>query len=420
MSEPGKQELIIVRRYEAEEEHHKGGVWKIAHADFMTAMMAFFLVMWLISVSDKETRASVANYFNPVQLAESTPDRKGLQEPQNNAPESQIQIEKGEKEARSPANPADAKKSGTSKGELENEGGPAPATQKPRYQEGALFQDPYSILAKLALEAEQDRSQSNFPTDVLVSDTVEPGVQGGEAYRDPFDPLYWQVAPMPKPKTAKAGDPGTAVPLPPESMLDAIARSSKMPERAEKSSHPKPDGAASAAESTPEQAAAGKPPANSSHEREPDEQLKAEIAAAVEEKSGTGPKPHVEVNRTGEGILISVTDEINFSMFAIGSAEPQPKVVKAMERIAKVLSSRPGTIIISGHTDGRPFRSDNYDNWRLSTARAHMAYYMLVRGGVREERIERVEGHADRRLKNASDPNAAENRRIEILLREQS
>jgi chemotaxis protein MotB len=127
----------------------------------------------------------------------------------------------------------------------------------------------------------------------------------------------------------------------------------------------------------------------------------------------------VEVNRTGEGILISVTDEIDFSMFAIGSAEPQPKVVKAMERIAKVLSSRAGSIIVRGHTDGRPFRSDNYDNWRLSTARAHMAHYMLVRGGVREDRIESIEGHADRSLKNASDPNAAENRRIEILLREQ-
>jgi chemotaxis protein MotB len=114
-----------------------------------------------------------------------------------------------------------------------------------------------------------------------------------------------------------------------------------------------------------------------------------------------------------------VTDEIDFTMFAIGSAEPQPKVVRAMESIAKVIRSRPGKIIIRGHTDGRPFKSDTYDNWRLSTARAHMAYYMLVRGGVDETRIERVEGHADRALKNSADPNAAENRRIEILLREQ-
>ena len=70
-----------------------------------------------------------------------------------------------------------------------------------------------------------------------------------------------------------------------------------------------------------------------------------------------------------------------------------------------------------GHTDGRPYKSGSYDNWRLSTARAHMAYYMLVRGGIDEKRFERVEGHADRNLKVADDPEAAQNRRIEILLR---
>jgi chemotaxis protein MotB len=90
-----------------------------------------------------------------------------------------------------------------------------------------------------------------------------------------------------------------------------------------------------------------------------------------------------------------------------------------MEKIAKIISSRPGKIIIRGHTDARPFKSENYDNWRLSTARAHMAYYMLVRGGISEGRIERVEGYADRMPKNVADPNAAENRRIEILVREQ-
>ena len=47
-----------------------------------------------------------------------------------------------------------------------------------------------------------------------------------------------------------------------------------------------------------------------------------------------------------------------------------------------------------------------------------MAYYMLSRGGLAEKRFERVEGYADRRLKDPSHPLAAENRRIEILLRE--
>jgi chemotaxis protein MotB len=46
-----------------------------------------------------------------------------------------------------------------------------------------------------------------------------------------------------------------------------------------------------------------------------------------------------------------------------------------------------------------------------------MARYMLVRGGLEEKRFEAVEGYADRRLKLPNDPSAAENRRIEILLR---
>lgn len=42
---------------------HHGGAWKVAYADFVTAMMAFFLVMWLLG-ADEETRAAIAHYFN--------------------------------------------------------------------------------------------------------------------------------------------------------------------------------------------------------------------------------------------------------------------------------------------------------------------------------------------------------------------
>jgi chemotaxis protein MotB len=45
-----------------------------------------------------------------------------------------------------------------------------------------------------------------------------------------------------------------------------------------------------------------------------------------------------------------------------------------------------------------------------------MTYFMLVRGGLPEHRIKRLEGHADQSLKVPSDPLAAQNRRIEILI----
>ncbi|MBF9232611.1 MotB family protein [Microvirga alba] len=399
MADPTKQEIIIVRRYEAEEEHHKGGAWKVAHADFMTAMMAFFLVMWLISAVGKETKSSLANYFNPVQLAESTPDRKGLKEPKDAAPKSEPETEN---------------KSTSSKATGDEVGGPSPRVQKPRFKEGALFQDPYAVLAKLAAEAEQEHPQDATGVDLTLGNTGEPGLNGGEAYRDPFDPLYWQIVSVPKPKTGTPGDPATAPPVPQDGKLDALASSPQ----ARLESRAKDKEAKSADKPLPQLSSGAGPNAEKQVAGSQEADLQAEIAKAV--PTSGGGSPHIEVNRTGEGILISVTDEIDFSMFAVGSAEPQPKVVRAMEKIAKIISTRPGKIIIRGHTDGRPFKSDTYDNWRLSTARAHMASYMLVRGGIDEARIERVEGHADRSLKSASDPKAAINRRIEILLREPS
>src|SRR3990170_8609489 len=74
-----KREIIIVRRGHGDlDDAHHGGVWKIAFADFMTAMMCFFLVMWLVNAANDQTKASVASYFNPVKLIDRNSSRKGL------------------------------------------------------------------------------------------------------------------------------------------------------------------------------------------------------------------------------------------------------------------------------------------------------------------------------------------------------
>src|SRR5262245_57093018 len=58
---PGAQPIIVKKKKAAHHGHH-GGAWKVAYADFVTAMMAFFLVMWLVGQS-KEVKSSVAGYF---------------------------------------------------------------------------------------------------------------------------------------------------------------------------------------------------------------------------------------------------------------------------------------------------------------------------------------------------------------------
>jgi chemotaxis protein MotB len=55
--------IIIKKKKGGGHGGHHGGAWKVAYADFVTAMMAFFLVMWLMA-SDDETKASISMYFN--------------------------------------------------------------------------------------------------------------------------------------------------------------------------------------------------------------------------------------------------------------------------------------------------------------------------------------------------------------------
>ncbi|MDD9333675.1 MAG: flagellar motor protein MotB, partial [Bartonella sp.] len=73
-------EIIIVRRgRHGDHDDHHGGVWKIAYADFMTAMMALFLVLWLVNVQDDEAKEAIANYFNPIKLVDPQTSNRGIQ-----------------------------------------------------------------------------------------------------------------------------------------------------------------------------------------------------------------------------------------------------------------------------------------------------------------------------------------------------
>ncbi|RQP15543.1 MAG: flagellar motor protein MotB, partial [Brucella intermedia] len=259
-------------------------------------------------------------------------------------------------------------------------------------EERQLFREPYAVLSELAHETGVLQNQSAKGDGGTSKSGPATGADGGEAYRDPFSPDYW---------SSKAVEDLT----PP----DAAPATPPRPEAAQ----PKPEEAAKPAEA----------PADTPAEKQ--EQLIADLKKAAEgetAKEGTAakkaePMPDVTVVPVDGGVMIQLTDKIDYGMFTIGSAKPDARVVQMLERIAQVISRQPGEVIISGHTDARPFKSATYDNWRLSSARAQMAYYMLVRGGLDEKRVLRVEGYADRQPKNANDPNAAENRRIDIFLK---
>ena len=79
---PGKSELppIIVKKITIIEGGHHGGAWKVAYADFVTAMMAFFLLLWLLGATTEKQRKGIADYFTPtlVKMREASAGSNGL------------------------------------------------------------------------------------------------------------------------------------------------------------------------------------------------------------------------------------------------------------------------------------------------------------------------------------------------------
>ncbi|MBI1757139.1 MAG: OmpA family protein [Fimbriimonas ginsengisoli] len=70
--------VIIKRKKGHEGQAHHGGSWKVAYADFVTAMMAFFMVMWIMGLSD-QTRAQIQGYFNdPIGFMKNMPRSKSI------------------------------------------------------------------------------------------------------------------------------------------------------------------------------------------------------------------------------------------------------------------------------------------------------------------------------------------------------
>lgn len=425
----GKNEILIIKRHGGgDHDGHHGGAWKIAYADFMTAMMAFFLVMWLVNAANEETKASVASYFNPIKLSDESPTKKGIEKPVD-------QAEGEEKQERSEVD-ADARTQGASAATGEDQ--TSSSGDQANYSEADFFENPYSVLAEIAQEVGQQANVSAKGEGGAADSGPNTGADGGEAYRDPFDPDFWtqQVQqsdgePGPVPATKPpAGQTDPADPLDPLAEQPQVAMLPKEKPRELQVVTPEEPPADVAVEEPAEATKAETDPADAMNadaaadlaetqafeqQVAAADQLKAEIEKEIGGVAGKLAEGLIVTPSEG-GILVSISDQSDTPMFNVGSAVPRKEMVLAMERIGKLLEQQAGRIVVRGHTDGRQFKGGENDNWRLSMARAHSAYYMLVRGGLTENRVEQVTGYADRRLLVPDDPLADANRRIEILI----
>ena len=157
MSEHPNEIVIVRRRGGGHAEASHGGAWKVAFADFMTALMAFFLVLWIISATDKNTKTLIARYFNPVKVEEPAKAQKGIHgapEQDTDATGTDSGAPNGEKSHSNQgdaaqgavpeapeAEPGDPKQK--HKGKLEPRSQPQdPSRPQPTMSEAELFSDP--------------------------------------------------------------------------------------------------------------------------------------------------------------------------------------------------------------------------------------------------------------------------------------
>ncbi|NQY78699.1 MAG: OmpA family protein [Candidatus Caenarcaniphilales bacterium] len=116
------------------------------------------------------------------------------------------------------------------------------------------------------------------------------------------------------------------------------------------------------------------------------------------------------------GILIEIQETNDGSLFTSGSSVPTSFAKRIIDKLAGILRNNTSSMILAGHTDGQNYSLGSYDNWNLSTDRAHAVRSRLEFDGINESRFVKVEGYADQQLKYPANPAASLNRRINITL----
>jgi chemotaxis protein MotB len=342
----GGRGTIVVRRIEESGHGRHGGAWKVAYADFVTAMMAFFLLMWLLNATTEEQRRGLADYFAPPNLLGRTVSGSGRpfggQTPHDTgnmtSTTGAIRIEPGplpvvmdveEDHSDTPARPAPPR-----------DGPP-----------GAEEVDPRTV--------ERTRPGPAPAEGQAVAGAAPRGVPPGEGEGAPAGPSAAGVG-----AGAAARDDGlrprphdaTAAPPPPQDATDAA------PPRETAGATP-PMSSGHADTSAAEAAAA---------ERLAEQTLRAELArreAAAFERAAEQLRAAVHddpaladlarqllIEQTPEGMRVQILDAERQPMFALGGSAPNERARALLARVAQAVAQLPNAISLAGHTDATPFR----------------------------------------------------------------
>ena len=360
----------IIKKIEVVEGHgHHGGAWKVAYADFMTAMMAFFLLMWILSSSDEQKLRGIAEYFTDATM----PGGSGVLDGATLGPPGTLTASNGATVAR-----------GSDRGEVDD---PTPATWE--IMDVTQTASPDQEMRGTNLGDHTNPAAGAVSPEFVEESTAEGLSDSGAAATS---------ADSEKP----AWDEDTVNPN--------VAAGSTMEETEALDPNSTHIGANSQA--VPEQ--------NPTHtaDKERFAALEAEVKQAMQQAPELAAlQENIVFKETDEGLLVQIMDQDGKAMFASGKAKMNKATRMLMETLGAGLAKLPNDMVISGHTDAVPFANQtSYDNWDLSSDRANAMRRVLLQSGVTQDRILRVSGLADTQLLMEDAPKDPSNRRIEVLL----
>jgi chemotaxis protein MotB len=146
----------------------------------------------------------------------------------------------------------------------------------------------------------------------------------------------------------------------------------------------------------------------------------AALAHALQQMSAdAGLASNLATVVTPDGLRVMLHDTDRQGMFVRGSPIPTDRFSKLLRAMAPLFENMENQMLVVGHTDSLQYTSsdpNSYSNWSLSAHRALAARSQLLIGGMRKASILQVVGMADRAPLDPATPDAAANRRIELLI----
>lgn len=453
MADDGAAIIVIKKKKGGGGDGHHGGAWKVAYADFVTAMMAFFLLMWLLSSTSEDQRKGIADYFAPrIPISETSSGGASMF-----GGESAVSAESMAR------NGTGGERDANNKGDGEQDGvaatAPDPATVDPfikaiaharaelEFAEAQRREAEAAEKAKAATGAEtadsetatdeaekttenvgEHKSMAAEALEQLENALAEGDVTGAAMALVQLENEIEQALPGPlleARREAELEEREAELQQALDEALEAIAaaeaeaeaKSGMMTGDANLAGAAAGDGAGSPEDFKISDREALEKALEDPNLTESDRETMVAAFEALEEADKNGELlQHLAMRMTPEGLLIEIAETAKTPLFASGSAEPSEIMTALMSAIAPVIAGLENRVAIVGHTDAKPFAAGSRrSNWSLSANRADAARRLLETGGLAPERLARISGSADRDPLS-EDVFAPENRRIGLTL----